>query len=145
MFGGFLTLLQIMTGVDHPSVTVDERGMLHVVWVRTSLPDYGPPQGVYYAQSTNNGKTWSEARILTDGAYDWPQLATTLAGQIIVIWQDLTRYVSQYRVSDNYGQTWGYVSQIRGLEADERPHNPEQRQYGWRASSGARYRNCVRR
>jgi len=105
------------TGVDHPSVTVDERGMLHVVWVRTSLPDYGPPQGVYYAQSTNNGKTWSEARILTDGAYDWPQLATTLAGQIIVIWQDLTRYVSQYRVSDNYGQTWGYVSQIRGLEA----------------------------
>ncbi len=107
------------SGVDHPSVTVDEHGVIHVVWVRASLPGYGLPQGVYYAQSTDHGATWTDAILLADGAYDWPQVAATLTGQIVVTWQDLTRNLVEYRATRDYGATWGYVSQIPGLQTVE--------------------------
>ncbi|MBN2392354.1 MAG: exo-alpha-sialidase [Anaerolineae bacterium] len=105
--------------VDHPSVSVDERGAIHVVWVRASLPGYGVSQGLYYAQSTDRGETWADAILLADGAYDWPQVAATLTGQIVVTWQDLANNIVEYRDSSDYGLTWGYVSQIPGLQAVE--------------------------
>ena len=103
--------------VDHPGVAVDERGTVHVVWVRTPLPGNGLPQGVYYAQSTDHGQPWTDAMLLADGAYDWPQTVATLTGQVVVTWQDLTRNIVQYRISDDDGLTWGYVSQIPSLQA----------------------------
>lgn len=107
------------SSVDHPGVTVDERGVIHVVWVRASLPGYGLPQGVYYAQSVDHGETWTDAVLLADGAYDWPQVAATLTGQVVVTWKDLVRNAVEYRDSGDYGSTWGYVSQIPGLQAME--------------------------
>lgn len=107
------------SGVNHPSVTIDGQGIVHAVWVRTPLPGNGDPQGVYYSRSTDHGKTWSDAMILTDGGYDWPQIVSTLAGQVVVVWQDLANNAVQYRVSDDSGQTWGYVSQIPGLQVVE--------------------------
>jgi len=105
--------------LDRPDVTVDERGGIHVVWSRAPLPGYGLPQGVYYAQSMDHGETWSDVMLLADGPYDWPQVAATLTGQIVVMWQDLTRNVVEYRDSGDYGLTWSYVSQIPGLQAIE--------------------------
>lgn len=102
--------------LDRPNVTVDERGGIHVVWSRMPLPGYGLPQGVYYAQSTDHGETWSNAMLLADGPYDWPQVAATLTGQVVVTWQDLTRNVVEYRDSSDYGLNWGYVSQVPGLQ-----------------------------
>jgi hypothetical protein len=107
------------SSVDHPDVTVDEYGVIHVVWVRAPLPDYGLPQGVYYAQSADHGETWTTAVLLADGAYDWPQVAATLTGQIVVTWQDLTRNTVEYRATRDYGTTWEYVSQIPGLQTVE--------------------------
>ncbi|MBN2006274.1 MAG: exo-alpha-sialidase, partial [Anaerolineae bacterium] len=105
--------------VDRPAVAVDERGGIHVVWSRAPLPDYGLPRGVYYAQSTDHGETWTDAMLLADGPYDWPQVVGTLTGQVVVTWQDLTRNIVQYRDSGDYGLTWGYVSQVPGLQPIE--------------------------
>lgn len=105
--------------VDHPDITVDENGVIHVVWVRAPLPGFGLPQGVYYARSTDEGETWTDAMLLTDGAHDWPQVAATLTGQVVVTWQDLARNIVQHRSSSDYGLTWDYVSQIPGLQAIE--------------------------
>lgn len=105
--------------IDRPDVTVDERGVIHVVWVRAPLPGYGLPQGVYYARSTDHGETWTDAMLLADGAYDWPQVAATLTGQVVTTWQDLTRNIVEYRSSSDYGLTWSYASQIPGLQAIE--------------------------
>ena len=107
------------SSVDHPSLTVDERGTVHVAWIRAPLPGYGLSQGVYYAHSMDRGETWTSAMLLADGAYDWPQVAATLTGQIVVAWKDLTRDIVEYRSSSDYGLSWGYVSQIPGLQAVE--------------------------
>jgi hypothetical protein len=64
----------------------------------------------------DHGKTWSEAVRLTDGGYDWPQIVSTLTGQVVVLWQDMVRSSINYRVSNNYGKTWGYVFQVPGLQ-----------------------------
>jgi len=105
--------------VDHPGIAVDENGVIHVVWVRAPLPGYGLPQGVYYARSADDGETWTSAVLLADGAYDWPYIAATMTGQVLVTWQDLARDIVQYRVSNDYGLSWDYVSQIPGLQAIE--------------------------
>ena len=105
--------------VDHPVVTVDERGVIHVAWVRMPLPGYGLSQGVYYARSMDHGETWTSAMLLADGAYDWPQVAATLTGQIIITWQNLALNSVESRISSDYGLTWDYVSQIPGLQAVE--------------------------
>lgn len=105
--------------VDHPGITVDENGVIHMVWVRESLSGYRLPQGVYYARSADNGETWTDAVLLADGTHDWPQVAANLTGQVIVTWQDLARNIVQYRSSSDYGLTWDYVSQIPGLQAIE--------------------------
>mgnify|MGYP000979811640 FL=1 len=105
------------TSVNHPAVTVDERGTIHVVWVRASLPDQEVSQSVYYAQSMDHGETWTDAILLADGAYDWPQVGANFAGQVVVMLQDLTRNIAEYRSSSDYGLTWGYLSQVPGLQA----------------------------
>jgi len=71
---------------DHPSLAVDERGTLHVAWVRAPLPGNGPSEGIYYARSTDAGQAWSEPVQVADGAYDWPQVAATLTGQVHLLW-----------------------------------------------------------
>jgi hypothetical protein len=103
--------------VDHPDLTVDERGGVHVVWTHNSLPGYGLPQGVYYARSLDQGESWTNATLLADGAYDWPRAAATLTGQVLVTWQNLASNTVEYRVSNDYGLNWGYVFPIPGLQA----------------------------
>jgi hypothetical protein len=107
------------SSVDHPSMTVDERGTVHVAWIRAPLPGYGLSQGVYYAHSMDHGETWTSAMLLADGAYDWPQVAATLTGQVVITWQDLALNIVEYRISSDHGLTWGYVSQIPGLQTVE--------------------------
>lgn len=113
----FDAVIEDWTSVNHPSVTVDERGTIHVVWVRASLPDHEVSQSVYYAQSMDHGETWTDAILLADGAYDWPQVGVNFAGQVVVMLQDLTRNIAEYRSSSDYGLTWGYLSQVPGLQA----------------------------
>jgi len=101
--------------VDHPDVAVDEHGVIHVVWIRAPLPGYGLSQGVYYARSMDQGETWTNALLLANGAYDWPHIAATLTGQIVVTWEDMVNEVVEYRTSSDAGLTWDYASQIPGL------------------------------
>ena len=72
--------------VNHPSLAVDERGTLHVAWVRAPLPGNGLSEGIYYARSTDAGQTWSEPVGVAEGVYDWPQVAATLTGQVHLLW-----------------------------------------------------------
>ena len=63
--------------VDHPALAVAADGLLHVAWVKGSLPDALPPQGIYYSRSTEGpaGRSWMEPERLVDPGYDWPRLA----------------------------------------------------------------------
>ncbi len=105
--------------VDHASVGVDEWGTVHVAWTRAAVPGWGRSEGVYYAQSVDNGLSWTDALLLAEGPYDWPQVGGTLTGQVLVTWQDPVRETVQYRLSDDHGETWGYVSQVPGLQTPQ--------------------------
>jgi hypothetical protein len=101
--------------VDHPALAVDEQGTIHVAWVRAPLPGNGLPEGVYYAHSVDQGETWSEPFLVAEGAYDWPQVAATLTGQVHLVWSDVSRGSVRYRWRGTEGEDWAYVSQVPGF------------------------------
>ncbi len=93
--------------VDHPSLAVDERGTLHVAWVRAPLPGNGPSEGIYYTRSTDAGQTWSEPVQVADGAYDWPRVAATLTGQVHLLWGEANgRFGWTHQWSVDGGAGW---------------------------------------
>jgi hypothetical protein len=74
--------------VDYPRLAVYGQNVLHVVWVRASLPGRGAPQGVYYAYSDDEGLSWSDPLEVIAGAYVWPQVAVSGAGQVHLLWSE---------------------------------------------------------
>jgi hypothetical protein len=74
--------------VDYLRLAVYGQDMLHVVWVRASLPGRGAPQGVYYAYSDDGGLSWSEPLEVIAGAYAWPQVAVSGAGHVHLLWNE---------------------------------------------------------
>jgi hypothetical protein len=102
--------------VDHPALAMDPGGTLHVAWVRGSSDGPFGPQGVFYARSADGGKSWSEARQIAEGAYAWPQVAAPLAGQVHLLWNDADGGDAwTHRWTADYGETWSYQQQVRGL------------------------------
>lgn len=102
--------------VDHPTLAVDEEGTVHVAWVRASLPGSFPPQGIYYARSTDGGQTWSKAVLIAEGAYDWPQIVATLAGQVHLLWNDASGNRGWWQQwSTDSGEHWTRSTRVRGF------------------------------
>jgi hypothetical protein len=102
--------------VDHPALALDPAGMLHVVWVRGSSMGAFPPQAVLHSASDDGGLTWTEPRILAEGAFDWPMVAAPLAGEVHVLWNQVQGGSSwTHRWSLDYGQTWTYQQRVLGF------------------------------
>jgi hypothetical protein len=95
------------TAVSQPRLTVDTHGFVHVVWVRTTLPGSGRPEGVYYAHSLDGGASWSEPLVVAEGPFDWPQIGTAGSGQIHLVWHGVNGQGAWWhRFSSDAGQTW---------------------------------------
>ena len=102
---------------DNPTLTVDERGIVHVAWLRAPLPGYGLPEAVYYARSIDNGETWSAPYLLAEGLFNEPRLVATLHGQLLAFWRDLRQDIVRYRVSGDGGAVWDTISTIPGFRS----------------------------
>jgi hypothetical protein len=76
--------------VDEPRLALDGNGVVHATWVRAALAADQPPQGVYYARSEDGGGTWSEARLVAEGAYGWPQVFANGPGTVHLLWNAAT-------------------------------------------------------
>lgn len=72
--------------VDYPRLAVDLQGGLHAVWIRAALSTGEPPQGIYYAYSSDQGETWSEPMEIAEGAYAWPYIVADGAGRVHLLW-----------------------------------------------------------
>ncbi len=75
---------------DHiyPQITADSQGKLHAVWA-----DYrsGSYYQIYYANSTDNGSTWSanvQVNYTVTGTQTQPSVATDSSNNIYVAWDD---------------------------------------------------------
>jgi hypothetical protein len=102
--------------VDSPDLAVDVHGLLHIVWIRASLPDHGPPLGVYYARSLDGGETWSEPIEIATGPYAWPQIAVSAPGQVHILWNDATEpHAWWHQASTDGGESWTRPERVPGF------------------------------
>jgi hypothetical protein len=70
--------------VSGPALSVTNEGALRVVWYTAG--ERGTP-GLYWAESVNGGKTFSESRLFAGGqAYGHPLLLANARGDSIVVW-----------------------------------------------------------
>lgn len=91
-----------------PAIATDANGTLHVTW----WTGKEGAAGVYYAQSTDGGKTFSPAIPLGVAQYSRPahvQMALASRNRVIVTWDDGTKQIPQVvlRVSNDGGAHFG--------------------------------------
>jgi hypothetical protein len=72
--------------VDSPKLAVDVWGMIHVVWARASLSADMPSLGVYYASSSDGGRSWSDSLLAAEGVWILPNVVTDGFGGVHVFW-----------------------------------------------------------
>lgn len=85
----------------------DEKGRLHVVWVDRM------DGGIYYARSTNGGRSW-EQPVQLDDEGTWPSLGI-LGDQLHVLWSATHEGPScarRERISPDGGASWGEMTRV---------------------------------
>jgi hypothetical protein len=87
---------------------VDAEDRLHATWTRYDLSGNG--KAVYYAQSLDQGQTWSEPfEVATwrNGLYEMDWLSAGVSGdEIHLVWEGGERAFTNERVSYDGGLTW---------------------------------------
>jgi hypothetical protein len=100
-----------------PAIATDANGTLHVTWWTGKEGS----AGVYYAQSTDGGKTFAPAIPLGVAQYSRPahvQMALASNNRVIVTWDDGTKQVPQVvmRVSNDGGAHFGEPALVSGAD-----------------------------
>jgi hypothetical protein len=73
---------------DGPSMAVDARGRIHVVWPSVVTERGGPVKALFHAVSVDGRSFAPRTRIPTAGQANHPQLAINGAGQLRVVWDE---------------------------------------------------------
>lgn len=100
-----------------PAIATDDHGALHVTW----WTGKDGSAGVYYARSTDGGKTFAPAIPLGVAQYSRPahvQMALASNNRVVVTWDDGTKQVPRVvvRVSHDGGLTFGDASVLSGAQ-----------------------------
>ena len=99
---------------ETPIITIDQGGILHVVWQGYYLGNWQ----ILYKRSTNGGTSWSALKPLTwnaSGSY-YPYIASGSGNQVHVAWcrddSFMSLYEIYYKRSTDSGQTWAGVNRM---------------------------------
>lgn len=87
---------------------------LHITWLQAALPGSNQPQAVYYAQSADDGQSWSVPLKVTDGDVDWPRVQVVNANQIYIVWTTMSSQA--LRDSPVSLSVWGQYSTDNGRQ-----------------------------
>lgn len=92
---------------DFVRLAVGTDGALHAVWTELRLPLGWPPVGVYYARSTDGGRSWSSPLRLAADGYDQINVTTVDAATVHVVWNSFAGGRGRFhRTSTDGGRTW---------------------------------------
>jgi hypothetical protein len=92
---------------DYVSMAVGSDGTWHVTWSEYQLPNGWPPLGLYYAQSSNGGETWSARRRLASGNFNMPAVYAGPDNAVYLTWTGVAGTGGKYfQESVDGGQTW---------------------------------------
>jgi hypothetical protein len=98
---------------NEPRIFYDQNGILHVVWNSIPLPDGYPPAGVFYAQSVDDGATWSPPVQLGGLDMGQPNVAVAGDGTVHVVWNGRVGVGGRYHTwSADGGEAWSDVERI---------------------------------
>ena len=97
-------------------------GTLHLVLQATETPDVSGAGAVYYTQSTDGGKTWSQRKKISDGQPTTssviPNISVAANGRVDVDWWDTRDDPGNrgndvyYTYSNDNGKTWSQNTRI---------------------------------
>lgn len=96
---------------DRPTVTADpyHPGVVYAVWDRVDATDQGWVQPVYLAKSTDDGRTWTSAKV-----YDVPDNSGVIGTQLVPL-ADGTLLITMHHETDTEGSTQVIRSTDGGL------------------------------
>jgi hypothetical protein len=115
-----------------PRMAVSKDGAIHLVYQRNPKPDIAGYGEVYHQASTDGGKTWSDAKAISDddeknltGNY-FPNISVAPNGRVDAVWWD-TRDDPGIRANDMYyaysednGRTWSANRRITDRSVDRK-------------------------
>jgi len=115
-----------------PRMAVSQDGVIHMVYGRNPKPDISSLGEVYHQASTDGGKSWSEAKVLSDdrdadlfGQF-FPNISVAPNGRVDAVWWDTrsdpgTRSNDlYYAYSDDNGRSWSKNQRITDQSVDRR-------------------------
>lgn len=105
------------TGAARPQIALDARGGLHVVWEMARGGDLGQttrPRRVAYAASFDQGRTWSDVRMLSPVEAAAPALAIDGSGALIVTWMGQGDDGFYFVRSSDRGRSWSAPMRLDG-------------------------------
>ena len=95
----------------NPDIAIDNSGNINIVW-RENATNFD----VYYSRSTNNGGSWSQVKNISNSTSisDFPAIAVDSAGNINVVWVDISTGVWDvlFSRSSNNGAGWSTAVNI---------------------------------
>lgn len=92
---------------DYTRIAIGPDGTLHVVWTEFQLPNGWPPDGIFYARSTDGGKTWSTPLQVAQTGFNQGSVAAGPNGEVFIAWNGMSGVQGRYsRRSADLGLTW---------------------------------------
>jgi len=115
-----------------PRMAVSPGGTIHIVYGRNPRPDIAGYGQIFHQASADGGRTWSEAKVLTDdtpadlrGKF-FPNISVAPNGRVDTVWWD-TRDDPGIRANDVYysysaddGKTWSANRRITDQSVDRK-------------------------
>jgi hypothetical protein len=101
------------TQADYPRVLSDSPGRVHVTWNEYRLPDGWPSVGAFYAQSVDEGTTWSAPRRVAPQDYGFVSMVSSQPGVIDRVWNSIGDIGERrHQQSRDGGQSWSPSERI---------------------------------
>jgi hypothetical protein len=100
--------------IDSPQLALVGQSDLHILWTRYSLPSGSGSLGLYYAHSTDGGKTWLTPAAVVEKAVVWSRLIGIGDQTVHRLWQEVSsgRTTLWHEASLSNGAAWTRTSPV---------------------------------
>lgn len=106
---------------DAPELATDENSTINIIWTKKSFPEDGTLLALYSSQSEDQGLSWSDPSIITEGDLTWGQIYGIHNRNLYRIWQEVdvsTQLVNWYQVTIDNGIQWSLPTSVTDPEAN---------------------------
>ncbi len=109
--------------VDSPYIAATDKGQLHLLWRRRSLPPEADPLALAYSRSEDSGRNWTEMEVVEEARVLWSRLLGLNQRIVHRLWAEERdeRLVLWHEFSSDSGLNWSRAAQVTGLSTETYP------------------------